>query len=371
MFSAMGIGRFAFTPILPLMQAEFQFSDSIAGLLASANYFGYLAGAILVKRPEVLKSSKFWFYFSSLMTILCVAGMGFESFILWYILRFLSGVFSGFLFVISSEYIFNFLLEWKQTRWFGTIYAGIGSGLVTAGLMVPYLSQFFNSLQIWMILGGMLIPVLVFVIWQIPIRDLYPAGKTTVSGKANSTPIHYLYLAYFLEGLGYITTATFISVIILRGTGSMALSGYAWVITGIAMIIVTPFWSFLAERYGARKVLALVYFIQAVAITLSVVSADYLVTLIAAFGFGGTMLGVVALTLAMGKKLDPTGNPTAMLTIYFSIGQLIGPSVAGILSDHFGGFDIPVLLAAGIIVLGGLIVLLFQKDPAIESNLPR
>src|SRR3982074_2513645 len=43
---AMGIGRFAFTPILPMMQSGAGLSINSGAWLASANYMGYLVGAL-------------------------------------------------------------------------------------------------------------------------------------------------------------------------------------------------------------------------------------------------------------------------------------------------------------------------------------
>src|SRR5689334_6203841 len=44
---AMGIGRFAFTPLLPMMLNDGVVDLPTASWLASANYFGYMLGAIL------------------------------------------------------------------------------------------------------------------------------------------------------------------------------------------------------------------------------------------------------------------------------------------------------------------------------------
>src|SRR3546814_16415570 len=43
---AMGIGRFAFTPLLPMMQNDAGLALTQGGWLASANYLGYLIGAL-------------------------------------------------------------------------------------------------------------------------------------------------------------------------------------------------------------------------------------------------------------------------------------------------------------------------------------
>ena len=61
---AMGIGRFAFTPILPMMQQDFAMSLGEGGWLASANYLGYLVGALsaatCASRPRPRSGSGSW-----------------------------------------------------------------------------------------------------------------------------------------------------------------------------------------------------------------------------------------------------------------------------------------------------------------------
>ncbi len=362
LFLGMGIGRFAFTPILPLMQSDFGFSDTVSGALASANYLGYLLGAFYVKKLSVREKAYPWFVLSVGMSVVFIGLMWFESHYLWYAFRFLSGFFSGLLFVLSSELILIYLTDTKKPQYFGIIYSGIGTGMVLSGLTVPLLSDHFNSSQIWLWLAGLSVIPAIFVIRYMPKSNALDGNNTANQTATNNRPLVFLYIAYFLEGLGYIVTGTFISVIVLRGTGSILLSGYVWVIAGLGAVFITPVWPLLAKRYSIVNILILTYFIQAVAIALPIIFPNTLMTILGAIGYGGTFLGIVSLIIAYGRELNPAGNTTAVLTIFFSLGQVIGPVVAGWISDFSGGFDLPVLLAAAMILLGGIIILINKGE---------
>ena len=114
LFLGMGIARFAFTPILPLMQSDFGFTDTISGALASANFLGYLLGALFVKKLTGGENTYAWFKLSVVSSVIFVAMMWFEIQYLWYPVRFLSGFSSAVLFVLSSEFILLYLLKENQ-----------------------------------------------------------------------------------------------------------------------------------------------------------------------------------------------------------------------------------------------------------------
>lgn len=168
--------------------------------------------------------------------------------------------------------------------------------------------------------------------------------------------------SYLLEGLGYIITGTFISVMVLRGTGSVMLSGYVWVIAGLGgAVIITPLWAILAKRIGVANTIIIAFAVQALAIASPVISQNIFVTMLGAVGYGGTFLGIVSLTLAYGRSISPDGTTTAVLTIFFfSIGQMIGPLIAGYAADITGGFDIPVLIAAISALTGGILIYIIK-----------
>lgn len=356
LFFAMGIARFAFTPVLPLMQSDYGFSDTVAGALASSNYLGYLIGALLSRIIPHGRVSYKYFLISIPLSLILILFMYFNNIFLWYFLRFASGFFSAVIFVLAAEYVFTYLASINKIHLGGMIFSGIGGGMVLSGLTIPVLSSSFNSAQIWLWLTGLsIIPALITLL-AIP----KPEKNITSSGvnKAEHVPkkLYLLYFAYFIEGMGYIVTGTFISVMVLRGSGSVFLSGYVWVIAGLGAVFITPLWQLLAKKIGNVNALISAFLVQAFAVGLPAVFTNTFITTIGAVGFGGTFLGIVSMTLAYGRELSKNGHSTSVLTIYFSIGQMIGPLIAGWMSDLSGSFVMPVLSASLILVFGAFII---------------
>lgn len=367
LFIGMGISRFAFTPLLPLMQGEFGFSDTVSGGLASANFFGYLLGAYYVRNLTTKPSAFSWLLVSVAMSVLCLGFMWIKVLYLWYFWRFLAGISSGFLFVLSAEFILNYLSQRNRQELFGVIYCGIGMGMIFSGLLVPFLASGFSSSQIWLGLAAVCALPALFVAFYMPrpVAHQYEA-EAARNTQSNSKPM-FLYGAYFLEGFGYIITGTFISVIVLRGTESVILSGYVWVIAGLGAVFITPIWALLSKRFGVRRILIWLYFIQSISIAMPVVFPGILITILGAVGYGGTFLGIVSMAIVYGRMINPAPSTTAVLTVFFSLGQVIGPVTAGLLSDLSGGLDLPVLFAALMVFSGG-IILIINKGVTYADN---
>jgi MFS family permease len=127
---AIGIGRFAFTPILPMMQNDFGLSVAAAGWLASANYAGYLAGALSAISPRVRPAVAIR---AGLLVIgLSTIAMGLEQpFLSWLALRFVAGVASAWVLVFVSAWALERLAGHPGLS--GMVYAGVGTGIVIAG----------------------------------------------------------------------------------------------------------------------------------------------------------------------------------------------------------------------------------------------
>jgi MFS family permease len=360
LFLAMGVARFAFTPVLPLMQADFAFSDTVSGLLASVNYLGYLLGALYARYLSVTRRAYQFFIISIPLSLLLVGVMYIHSYPLWYTVRFLSGFLSAVVFVMSAEFIIDYLAHMQRPQLGGMIYSGIGAGMALSGMTIPILSEYYNSSQIWLWLAGLSLPPAFLAIYLTP-KPSAESKTIPAKSKGVSRLIYLLSAAYLLEGAGYIITGTFISVIVMRGTGSVMLSGYVWVIAGLGAVFITPLWAMLAKRTGIANAIIYAYTVQTVAIALPVLADGLVATMVGAVGFGGTFLGIVSLTLAYGRQISPGGTTTAVLTVFFSIGQMAGPIIAGWISDKTGGFDIPVLMAAGAAALGGAITYIIKK----------
>jgi len=363
-FLAMGVARFAYTPLLPVMQKEFQLSDTIAGGLASANYLGYLIGA-LISRFLPSKAKYAVFVVSVVLSVLFIALMSLHSQSIWYAARFFSGIFSAIVFIMTSEFIFIYLEKINKIQYGGVIFSGIGAGMVFSGLIIPILSKNYNTSNIWLWLAFFTVLPMVFALFWMPKSKTKEKHLSVfVEKKKSNIKLTLLSISYFLEGFAYIITGTFISVIMFRATNSLNLSGYVWLFAGVGAIFITPLWLMLSRRIGVENVLISAFLVQIVAISIPLISSNVALAMLAAIGFGGTFLGITSSSLAYGRKLSPDGETTAILTILFSLGQMIGPLVAGFLADMTQTFTFSILIASFAATIGAFLIFIirFQKQ---------
>ena len=240
---AMGVGRFAYTPILPAMQESFDLSNTAAGALASSNYLGYLLGALLAAfvpsgRPQdVVLRTSLWMVVAT--TILVGLTTDFST---WFALRFVTGLAGAGVFVLGSAVILEELSRRGRLGLSGILFAGPGIGIALSGLVVLTLNGMLAREDAawragWLVLGALAFALVLPCVAWLPggsavrqsaghARD----GSVPREGKAGSTgraaagtalALALLGLAYFLEGVGYIVTGTFLPTIVedLPGLG--------------------------------------------------------------------------------------------------------------------------------------------------------
>ena len=355
---ALGIGRFAYTPLLPLMQRDIRFGDDFAGFLASANYAGYLVGALravwTARRKNRLRRLRIHLAFVVAGTL----GMGLTAHpIAWMGLRFLSGVTSALVFILASGIVLSALAELRRTSWSGWLYSGVGAGITLSAILVPALDDFAGWRGGWLGLGGVGAMLALgagkWISGEISGVSTNPARREP---DAPGTPgmLPWLTLAYGCEGLGYIVTGTFLVALLERASGSANMGIVAWLAVGLASIPSCILWIRVGMKLGLAGTLILAHLVQAFGILLPILFPSLWGAVGAGAFFGGTFVGISALSLVLGRSLAPehSDRVIATLTAAFGTGQMIGPAIAGTLANHTRSFALPIFCAAAVVALG-------------------
>lgn len=351
---AMGIGRFAYTPMLSSMQQSLGWSSSEAGIIAMSNYLGYFVGALLLSFL-VIRRKKEILSIALLVNVVTTFMMGFcDDFVLFCIIRFLSGISSGFIFILCSQIVLSYITRLRKSSWSGFLYSGVGLGIVISSLILMLFSDVFIWRSIWKMLGYVSAVLSLLGILFMP-PTLEEEIKTTSSSTIKK-PIHWLIFAYGLEGLGYIITGTFIVAIAQEIPTLQWDATIIWLIVGIAAIPSCWFWVRLAEKNSYKQILAIALFVQAFGIVIPAIAANKIGFLISAILFGLTFMGITTLANAIGKEYN--AQSLSRLTAVYALGQMLGPMIAGKLLDQLH-FSAAFIFAASCIVLASCIVTVY------------
>ncbi len=355
---AVGIGRFAYTPVLPAMQEAVGFGAATAGWIAGWNYLGYLLGALgasLVAargmRVEIL-------FGSVVASVVTTAAMGWtQDVALWCALRFVSGLAAAGVLVLSSAIVLDALAKAMRPHLMGAHFSGVGVGIVASGLVVALGEGALDWRGLWFALAGVSV---VLALLSLPLaKSARPAARATTATPTERFSPALLIASYFLEGLGYVVTGTFLVAISRQMPGIGGAAELLWIAVGLAGAPSTLLWSRLAQRWGAANALIVAHVTQAAGIVAPVFFGSLWVGLLAAVCFGGTFMAITAVAVALGGRIARhPARMVGLLTAAFGLGQMIGPVIAGWLAERQGGFEGSLLLAAGAVLAGaGLLAL--------------
>ena len=355
---AMGVGRFAYTALLPSLQRGLGFDDAAAGGIASANLAGYLAGVLLAREAAARPGRRLLLRAGLVASVLTTAAVaGATGLAAWVPLRFLSGVASGLVFVLVSTAVLEALPPGRE-HLAGVLYAGVGCGIALSGALAAGTAGAAWSVP-WLVLGA-LSAALAAPSWGLDraARGARPAPPPP--GGHGSVSLGRLGVAYFLEGLGYIVSGTFAVAAVQRSPGLEAWAPWVWVAAGLAAAPSALVWTGVARRIGQRSALVAAFVAQAAGMSLPALSPSAWAAMAGALLFGGTFMGITTVTLSLGRRLHPgrDGRVIGTLTMLYGIGQALGPFLAGVLSRATGGPRAAVLAASVAVGLGGVLLAL-------------
>jgi len=357
MAAAMGIGRFVYTPILPGMMDELAMSASDAGLIASANYLGYLIGAVLAAGGWAHGQERAIMLASVLASaVLCIAMGLTDSFAAFVVIRFAAGLASAFMLVFLGTIVFSHLAAAGRMDLQAMHFSGVGVGIAISSVMIGALvlaHQPWNAGWIW---AGLL-SLLAFVVVALLVRQ----GPVVTGEPVREPPLpddpalKRIIFSYGLFGFGYIVTATFLIAIVRSGEGGRLFEAAVWLVCGLAIPPANFLWQRLSRKFGLANVVALGCLTEAAGVMASVAIGGYAGPLIAAVLLGGTFVSITALGLQMGRVLAGRSprRALALMTAAFSVGQMVGPLVAGWLADATGTYFAGSAIAALCLVASG------------------
>lgn len=354
--AAMGIGRFAFTPMLPLMQAHGLLDLDQGAWLAGANYLGYLVGALActLLAPAPLRLARGGLAAVAVSTLAMAVTTGVPW---WLALRFAAGVASACVLVGVSAWALATLAAAGRAQQAGLVFAGVGCGIALAGGIG--LAAGVTGLAPapgWALLGAAS-AVVAAAVWL-----ALPAGGGQATRAAGPRPAFgaadwRLVLCYGGFGFGYIVPATYLPALARERLGDPALFGWVWPVFGLAAAASTLIASRLFRAAPARRLWAAAQAVMALAV-LAVVWRPTLAGLLAcAVGVGGTFMVMTMAGLQEARRSAGAHAPRLMaaMTAAFAAGQLIGPFTIGLFdAAPDAAMRGPHLLAAALLLAGAL-----------------
>jgi predicted MFS family arabinose efflux permease len=360
---SLGVTRFAYGLLLPPMRADLGWSYALAGFMNTANAMGYLLGALAMPRlltrfgpaPLVLGGA-----------VLASLFMGLSGFFTGaaplVLQRLLAGVASALVFSAGGLLAARLAASEPQRGGFliGLYYGGTGFGIVASALLVPAVLQAASAQPhgwawAWWALAGVCVLACGVLLW--PARVLARLGesaKSAVGSQATSDAklelkpdrrfvwrdFSFALAGYALFGVGYIGYMTFV-IALLREQGA---SGEAvtlfYALLGGAVVVSSRLWAGLLDRFKGGQSLAILNALLGVATILPALTASWPVVLASGLLFGGVFLSVVASTTALVRhNLPPSawGPGISVFTAVFAAGQIVGPTIVGVIADGPGG----------------------------------
>jgi len=386
-----GFGRMSYTIILPAMKDGLGFNYTQLGLLGTGNFIGYLTMAIIGGFLAARYGARIVITMALILMgiTMILTGLS-QSFEFAMAMRFFTGLGNGAAFVPAMALGSTWFAVKKRGFASGIVSGGIGAGTLISGLIVPPILDAYNQAgwrYSWYILGCaiLLIAVVVFMFVRSRPEDkgLQQVGADekevvpATSSNANKVSslkwtkiykmgsVWYLGLVYFFYGLSYIIYMIFFAAFLVKEMGlSQSWAGGVWAMVGGLSVFCGVIWGSISDRLGRSRGAALAYLVLGLSYIIFALIKVKFGFYLSAVMFGLTAWSIPTIMAAaagdfVGPKLAPAG--LGFITLFFGIGQTLGPAIGGYLADVSNSFSIPFLVAGGISMIGMIFSLYLKK----------
>lgn len=351
--AAMGIGRFAFTPVWPLMADEGGLSLAQGSWIASANYAGYLLGALAAVVWPV-RHARVQLALSLLAVALLTLAMPLtHNVAVWCVLRLAAGYASASAFICVAAARPVPPGDAREPAASALTYAGVGAGIALTGLACLALMAWgVRADGTWLALGALTLALSV-IAWPGLKRPSPTPMATPSAGRPARVPrvTGRLALHYGVFGIGYIIPATFLPAMAKQVIANPAVFGWAWPVFGLAAAVSCLLVPRLARASDEKRVWQAAQALMAVGMLTAALWHHIAAVIVAALLVGGTFMVITQAGMLTARRMAGAAAPraAAIMTAAFAAGQILGPLLAS-WASHWGA-GLPQVLGGGAALL--------------------
>ena len=377
MFLAFGVGRFAYTPMLPLMQQQAGLEVDMAGYLASTMYFGYMVGSAVIMKILSRLGAFSILRFGLILLIFGIWTMSIgDIFIHWVIVMFCIGIASAAIFLSTLSIVLGIFIEYGASWLTASLYIGIGVAIVLIGLAVPEIGTTMGWQGSWDFVALTALVAGVGCLWL-----LTPYNNGHKKNQSDTAPwpvpkakwaASLLIAAYSLHGFACAIGGTFMVAMLAEFPALQGHAHMGWVLVGAMVIPSCIFWPLVASRRGEVTTTACLLVLLALANGIIILWQSPAGVLLAAAIFGSSFLAVPGLVLGRlgqlaGSKKDKV---TGIATIIYGISMIIGPAIGGMLAKQTGSFDWSLTMASVALLFGAVIAVMAEQTTNSYRGVP-
>jgi MFS family permease len=362
--SAMGIGRFSLTPIMPLMQQDLGLTLPQGSWLATGNYLGYLAGALIcaAMAPRPAGAIRWGLVCVGVFTLAMAPT---HSLPLWFAFRLAAGIASAFVLIGVSAWAMPILAHHDVGHWSGRIFAGVGIGIAFAGLVgLAAAIEAWDSQLTWIALG-LVACVLAAALWSPLVAEHRAVALPIVSAPGPlSRRLLVVAACYGAFGYGYIIPATFLPSLARGYINDPAVFGMVWPVFGLAAAISTVVAARLLDRISARQLWTGSQWVLVVGVLAPVLAVNVTTLSIAALCVGGSFMVITMAGIKEAMRLGGAhaARAVGIMTAAFGVGQIAGPLIVGWFAGSSGARVLPSLLAVTALVVSNVVLYVVDDD---------
>lgn len=378
LLSCLGLGRFALGMLLPSMGESLELTYTQMGIISTGNFIGYLLAVLICGRIIRRVGERRSIFIGLLLVGSTMLGVSqSNTFLVILLLYCLTGIGSG----LANITVMTLVAHWFSARYRGQaagyMIIGNGMGIVCSGILIPMFNQ-VDPINGWST-GWLLFGIIVLAVSLIALSlvrnhpkdiQLSPFGDTqSTQSELNSysplTAYHkkkligLLGVLYFLFGFTYVIYATFIVTSMVEDYQlPERLAGNFWIIIGILSMFSGTLFGWVSDRYGRRRGMIIVFAFQTASYLLAAFSTQQLALLISMALFGLSAFSIPAIIAATISDQLPAAEAASVfgiVTFFFGIGQITGPTIAGVIAEYSGNFTSSYALAAMLTFIAALL----------------